>query len=94
MVDRKQTIYDIERCTCHVPGACRDCSKYKEGHPPLSCMEDLLNDALELLKEQPEIVKCKDCAFRDPRDGMCEHVLQMRDPDWYCADGERRDDNG
>jgi len=36
-----------------------------------------------------EIVRCKDCVFRDNRDGMCEHVQQIRDPDWYCADGER-----
>lgn len=40
------------------------------------------------------LVRCKDCVFRDARDGMCEHVLQMRDLDWYCADGERRDDDG
>jgi hypothetical protein len=38
-----------------------------------------------------EIVRCKDCVFRDNRDGMCEHVQQVRDPDWYCADGEQRD---
>jgi len=37
-----------------------------------------------------EIIRCKDCVFRDDRDGMCEHVQQVRDPDWYCADGERR----
>lgn len=45
----------------------------------------------EALSEyQPEIVRCKDCVFRDNRDGMCEHVQQIRDPDWFCADGERR----
>ena len=37
-----------------------------------------------------ELVRCKDCVFRDDRDGMCEHVQQVRDPDWYCADGEMR----
>lgn len=36
------------------------------------------------------LVLCKDCIYRDARDGMCEHVQQVRDPDWYCADGERR----
>ena len=43
---------------------------------------------------QPEIVRCKYCVSRDPRDGMCEHVQQIRDPDWFCADGERRNDDG
>ena len=36
-----------------------------------------------------EIIRCKDCVFRDNRDGMCEHVQQIRDPEWFCADGER-----
>ena len=94
-MDLKQAIYDIERCTCHVPDACRDCSKYNEAsQPAVICMEDLLKDVLELLKAQPEIVRCKECVSRDPRDGMCEHVQKIRDPDWYCADGVRRDDDG
>ena len=46
--------------------------------------------AVKYLKDQPEIVRCKDCVFRDDRDGMCEHVQQVHDPDWYCADGKRR----
>ena len=51
-MNRKQVIYDIERCICRVPDACRDCSKYKEGQPVVICMEELLKDALTLLKEQ------------------------------------------
>ena len=38
-----------------------------------------------------ELVRCKDCVFRDDRDGMCEHVQQIRDSDWYCADGKRKE---
>ena len=74
MADIKQTIFDIERCICHVPDACRDCSHY--GFDRMECMESLLKDALELLKEQQnrvkmlrsevkrldvDIVRCKDC---------------------------------
>ena len=51
MIDKKQVIYDIERCICHVPDACRDCSKYKKYQPLVICMEELLKDALSLLKE-------------------------------------------
>lgn len=64
MIDRKQVVYDIERCTCRVPDACRDCSKYKKGQPAVICMEELLKDALELLKEQEaeiERLKRPDC---------------------------------
>lgn len=55
MPDREKVIYDIERCICHVPDACRDCSHY--GHDaPIGCMEELLADALVLLKEQENYV--------------------------------------
>lgn len=52
---------------------------------------------LSLLKEQGEIVRCKDCKHgREPimayRKGCvwCERVNRHNDADWYCADGERR----
>lgn len=52
MADREKVIYSIERCICHVPDACRDCGydnrEYNE------CVEKLLRDALELLKEQEQ----------------------------------------
>ncbi len=55
MADRAKVIYDLERCICHVPDACRDCSKYNaEGNLTLTCMESLMKDALELLKEQEQ----------------------------------------
>lgn len=53
MADRERVIYDLERCTCHVPDACRDCSKYNaDGVSTLTCMESLMSDVLELLKAQ------------------------------------------
>lgn len=52
MGDRNQVIYDLERCVCKVPDACIDCSKHRTV-VPLECMEELMKDALELLKEQP-----------------------------------------
>ena len=51
MPDKKQVMFDIERCICHVPDACRDCSKYK-GVDGLRCMEELMAEAYTLLKEQ------------------------------------------
>jgi hypothetical protein len=54
MADREKVIYDIERCICHVPDACRDCSHYQDD-PELDCMEKLLADALALLKEQDAV---------------------------------------
>ena len=56
MPDREKVIYDIERCICHVPDACRDCSHFYEGRGEvIGCMEELLTDALALLKEQEAV---------------------------------------
>lgn len=54
MADREKVIYDIERCICHVPDACRDCSHYGHGEV-IGCMEELLTDALALLKEHEAV---------------------------------------
>ena len=54
MADREKVIYDIERCICHVPDACKDCSKYG-GDNAIRCMEELLTDALSLLKKQEPV---------------------------------------
>ena len=51
MIDKRQVMYDIERCISHVPDACRDCSHYT-GKVGFECMENLMSDALSLLKEQ------------------------------------------
>lgn len=53
MPDREKVTYDIERCICRVPDACRDCSHYQDDR--LDCMEKLLADALSLLKEQEAV---------------------------------------
>lgn len=44
-----------------------------------------------------EVVRCKDCKHRDPEDKKCDSghdiIWQLpRRDDWYCADGERKDD--
>ena len=46
-----------------------------------------------------EVVRCKDCTdweseWGDATDGQhfCPTVDRWTSPDWYCADGERKDD--
>lgn len=41
--------------------------------------------------KKPEIIRCKDCQYRDPEDKKCDHghgiVWQLPRPDdWFCAD--------
>lgn len=40
--------------------------------------------------EMVDVVRCKDCKYRNSADLMCGNA---RD-DWFCADGERGDNNG
>ena len=49
-----------------------------------------VDDALALLKEQSDVVLCKDCKFyTDPQ--ICPVFGMDRYYDWFCADGERRE---
>ena len=42
--------------------------------------------AEQLLKEHPQIVRCKDCKRYYANGGNCDQVLA----EWFCADGERK----
>ena len=102
MTEREKVIYSIERCICHVPDACRDCA-YDAGHPYNECVEMMLRDALELLKDgdRVKVVRCADCRYWEPENaeegdysGHCKRSFgifygQITDASWFCADGER-----
>ena len=62
---------------------------------------DTLKAFAELLKEQPEIIRCKDCKYmerlpwlddEDFKAMVCRkhNYTGMRKEDFFCADGERR----
>ena len=46
------------------------------------------------LKESRELVMCKNCKYAQTdvmyHDIWCDGII--RNPDWFCADGERRDE--
>ena len=97
MPDREKVIKGLEHCSSS--DGCKGCpySKNERGHV---CSSDCILDALALLKEQPEIVRCKDC--KDYRAGIdidgkpfarCNGSVRTyghTKPDWFCANGERR----
>jgi hypothetical protein len=56
----------------------------------LKCCK-IAEDALALLKEQPEIIRCKDCIHADiSASGLIKCQGYFRTAEWYCADGERK----
>lgn len=101
MPDREKVINIYANCILNNKQCCSGCYT---GGPGLgiACRQQVLTDALYLLKEQKSVVRCKDCKHRskemydyygDPNDKV--YVCQINDiakkPDWFCADGERQE---
>ena len=52
----------------------------------------LLNYMLQKESEQSRIVRCNDCKYYDCFNGcMSWHDVNSSNPDWFCADGEKRE---
>ena len=96
-MDREKVIKGLEVCRDqdNPPGyrftGCKDdCPYYGNG-----CAKKLKEDAMDQLKEQPEIVRCKDCTWWGT-DRMCESSDSpcfqngCTHGNWFCADGERK----
>ena len=54
MANKDQVLFDIERCTCHVPDACRDCSHYSDNANFFECGEKLLNEAHDVIRQMDQ----------------------------------------
>ena len=88
MLDREKVIRDLQYLISF------------GGASQQSLVQQIASDALALLKEQPEIVRCKDCknwvgngADIDELPYWLPCKGEMRRPDYFCADGERRTDD-
>lgn len=50
------------------------------------------NEYLQLLPDKmQELVRCKDCKHILPK-GFCHKHSRKVTDDWFCADGEKKDD--
>jgi len=98
MSDREKTIKGLEYCS--ELQTCFGCP-YCKGSP--TCQDDLCKDALQLIKEQPEIIRCKDCKYIERLPWLDDEAFKamvcrkhnytgMRKEDFFCADGERKED--
>jgi len=94
MTDREKAIRAVETCF--------DSWIDKHGYEGLDLhkVERVKHDALELLKAQENIVRCKACKYwDDTSEGryiggwcFCDRLKFSTSPDWYCADGEEKTD--
>lgn len=94
MVDRAKVIEGLKHCNFGDCGFCyeNDCPYY-QSH---DCTDELKNDILSLLKELPEIIRCKYCKYSKECIPPCEERYcvfydERHDGGWFCADGERAD---
>ena len=97
MPDREKVKIGLQ---CIIDGTvrCASCGYSIDKHGRYGCHQDCAIDALAVLKEQPEIVRCKDCKHGQLIQGeiWCHKYVPrtMIPPDWFCADGERRSNDG
>ena len=78
---------DREKVICHL----NDCME--ESRPDNAWVfvrKDIVEDTIALLKEQEEVVRCKDCVKR-PYDNcpFNEFSMYQPDDDFYCGLGSR-----
>jgi hypothetical protein len=64
--------------------------QYRDDH--IAEYEKEIKSLNKLLKEQEAVVRCKDCKHYDPEEQRCGDGLDgIFAPDWFCADGERKE---
>ena len=93
-MDREKVIKGLELCEWIM--FCPDDCPYMNDKV---CWKNLHADALALLKEQPEIIRCKDCKHWisgriDDKDNFipprCTLFNEPQTADWFCPSGERK----
>ena len=89
----EKVVKGIELCMIPGTGGCEDCPYLGKG----ICQQLLGENALELLKAQEPVVRCKDCKHHyfasnrvlHEQSYVCDkHGINVT-LTWYCADGER-----
>lgn len=97
MVDREKVIKGFTRC--QIDASCAFCP-YSSSN---TCITVLHKDVLEVMKEQPEIIRCKDCMYYDNDSFECKnddidilihhcgcYPVFTPNPYWFCAYGEKK----
>ena len=88
MIDKEKAIIEIKAAFDFMIDELEGTSYFDK-----KAIEQEKNDIISMLKEQPQIVRCKDCKYGEPGacgDGVdCDGI--WHDNDWFCADGEHKE---
>ena len=52
---------------------------------------EFVNQAIDVLTDQPEIVRCKNCKYFTGEGCSRFPKIVITSIDWFCADGKRKD---
>lgn len=86
MVDIYKVIKGLEVCMSK-DKTCSDCP-----YEGTVCITTLSTDALELLRDHPQIVRCRNCEHWDFYKHECDKKeVWFACPDLFCADRIRKD---
>ena len=95
MADIEKVIRGLEICTN--PQTKQGCLNGECPYDSNGCRNQMEWDALELLKAQPKIVRCKDCkhGYQDEASislgtVRCSKLNCFKLEDWFCGDAIRR----
>lgn len=91
VADLDETIKGLECCAERFPRnkKCGECPYVSICYHDRAC-DELLDDALELLKEQPKIVRCKECKRRT-ESGFCREHWHPVSDEQFCEKGTSKD---
>ena len=59
--------------------------------PVFEAYQNILTNAITMLKEQEAVVRCKDCKHGEVLNNCIMCNSGAHNPDWFCADGEKRE---
>jgi len=62
----------------------------EEQESVIEALKSDLDETLAVLGDQPEIVRCADCTFRNEINCPQYYRRNELPDDWFCADGERK----
>ncbi len=101
MSDMETVLKGLECCRKTSCESCPYNATDVKNSNPICLINEMLSDVLALLKEQPEIVRCKDCKHRGDRHKCIIAFVAEKQKmlfsfyddngEWFCADGKRRD---
>ena len=96
MTDRERILKGLERHATTKYISTHETCPYKDID---ICHHVLAEETYKYISEQPQIVRCKDCFYADdfdchaplPTGYLCQKGHGSHMGDWFCADGERKD---